>query len=440
MTIENSSDISSILTRLFSLHRFGIKPGLERTLSLLELLDNPHTKFPSIHVAGTNGKGSTCSMLSSVLTAAGYKTGLYTSPHIREFNERIRVNGQPISSDDIARLALPLLDESEKAATTFFEITTAMAFAYFAEQNVDIAVIETGLGGRLDSTNVLTPEVSIITSIDLDHTQYLGLTLESITNEKAAIIKPDTQALIAEPRIKLRPIFAKRAAEVNAPITFIQDDYSAEILGWHRDFSMVVNVQTPFGRIANLQCSVAGYHQINNILAAIAALDTIHYKFPIDEKALRLGLANIGELSGLAARIQLIRNEPPLVIDVGHNPAGLKKLVETLALCGYPDVQWNVVFGVMADKNVEEMLSILKPVTAHLYATAPVYDRALASGELAEKARTIGIRSVTVTDSVAKAVREAITTQNPTLIAGSFYLADEAIVELTKYSFGVLKK
>ncbi|MBI3259291.1 MAG: bifunctional folylpolyglutamate synthase/dihydrofolate synthase, partial [Ignavibacteriae bacterium] len=204
MTFVNQTDISEILTRLFSLHRFGIKPGLERTLSLLELLENPHTKFPSIHVAGTNGKGSTSSMLAAILTAAGYKTGLYTSPHIREFNERIRINGVPISDVDIARFAVPLLDESEKASTTFFEITTVMAFAYFAEQKVDIAIIETGLGGRLDSTNVILPEVSIITSIDLDHTQYLGLTLESITGEKAAIIKPETPVVIAEPRTTLR--------------------------------------------------------------------------------------------------------------------------------------------------------------------------------------------------------------------------------------------
>ena len=166
MNFDNTVDLVSILKRLFSLHRFGIKPGLERTLLLLETLDNPHTKFTSIHVAGTNGKGSTCSMLAAILTSAGYRTGLYTSPHIREFNERIRVNGQPISDEDIARFAIPLLDESENAPTTFFEITTAMAFAYFAEQKVDIAIIETGMGGRLDSTNVLSPIASIITSID----------------------------------------------------------------------------------------------------------------------------------------------------------------------------------------------------------------------------------------------------------------------------------
>lgn len=440
MSFTPTHDITSILTRLFSLHRFGIKPGLERTLSLLELLGNPHTQFPSIHVAGTNGKGSTCSMLAAVLTAAGYKTGLYTSPHIREFNERIRINGRQISDEDIARLALPLLAESEKAHTTFFEITTAMAFAYFAEQKVDIAIIETGLGGRLDSTNVLSPIVSIITSIDFDHTQYLGLTLGSIAGEKAAIIKPNTPALIAEPRLVLRNIFTKRAEEVNAPISFIHDTYSFEIKRWDPDFSMEINVQTPSRRVMNLKCSVAGDHQIHNILSAIAALDTINDNFPTDEIALRHGLENINSLSGLAARIQLVRDEPPLVIDVGHNPAGLRKLVETLSLCGYSDTEWNIVFGVMADKNVEEMLDILKPITAHLFATSPVYDRALPAEELSEKAQDMGITTISTFSSVANAVSDAIASNKPTVIAGSFYLADEAIAELSKYSFGVLKK
>ncbi len=440
MSLTATHDITSILSRLFSLHRFGIKPGLERTLSLLELLGNPHTQFPAIHVAGTNGKGSTCSMLAAVLTAAGYKTGLYTSPHIREFNERIRINGQPISDEDIARLALPLLAESEKAHTTFFEITTAMAFAYFAEQKVDIAVIETGLGGRLDSTNVLSPIVSIITSIDFDHTQYLGLTLGSIAGEKAAIIKPNTPAIVAEPRAVLRHIFTKRAGEVNAPISFIHDSYSAEITRWNPDFSMETNIQTPEVKLENLKCSVAGNHQIHNILSAVATLETIKDTFPTDEFELRQGLGNISKLSGLAARIELIRDEPPLVIDVGHNPAGLRKLVETLLLSGYPDIGWNIVFGVMADKNVEEMLDIIKPITAHLYATSPVYDRALPAQELSEKAKKIGINNTDTFTSVADAVSKAVASNKPTIITGSFYLADEAIAELSKYSFGVLKK
>lgn len=440
MNFEQNNDLPSILERLFSLHRFGIKPGLERTLSLLELLDNPHKKFPSIHVAGTNGKGSTCSMLASILTEAGYRTGLYTSPHIRNFNERIRINGEPISNEDIARFALPLLGESEKAPTTFFEITTAMAFAYFAEQQVDIAIIETGLGGRLDSTNVLAPTVSIITSIDLDHVQYLGFTLESVTREKAAIIKHNTPAIVAEPRNILRPIFNYRAKEVNAPICFVHDNYTSNLISWNKDFSMNVTIHTPMGTLENIKCSIAGTHQVSNIYAVLSALDSFKNTFPVSEESIRLGLEFIGKNTGLSARIQLLRVNPPLVIDVGHNPAGLLKFIETLGLCGYSNEKWNIIFGVMADKNVEEMLTILKPITAHLFATSPKYERALSAKDLSEKAQSIGITNIRVFNSVSTAVTAAIETNKPTIIVGSFYLADEAIGELSNYSFGLLKK
>ena len=186
--MSQKDSIQDLLHYLFSLHRFGIKPGLERIQFLLSFLDNPETLYPCIHIAGTNGKGSVCSILASILQSAGYKTGLYTSPHIRLFNERIRINGECIPDEDIARLASKLMPEIEKEHTTFFEVTTAMAFAWFAEQNVDIAIIETGMGGRLDATNVMeSPLATIITSIDLDHTEYLGSDLLSIAAKKLVL-------------------------------------------------------------------------------------------------------------------------------------------------------------------------------------------------------------------------------------------------------------
>ncbi len=186
-----------ILAHLFSLQRFGIKPGLERTQHLLNFLGNPQNSFPSVHIAGTNGKGSVCSMLASVFMEAGYKTALYTSPHLVRFNERIRVNIIEISDNDIIRLAEILMPEGEKIGATFFEITTAMAFRYFAEQKVNVAVIETGLGGRFDSTNVLKPLLSVITSLDIDHTEYLGKTIKDIAFEKAGIIKENTPVIVS---------------------------------------------------------------------------------------------------------------------------------------------------------------------------------------------------------------------------------------------------
>jgi dihydrofolate synthase/folylpolyglutamate synthase len=215
--MSQKDSMQDLLHYLFSLHRFGIKPGLERIQFLLSFLDNPETLYPCIHVAGTNGKGSVCSILASILQSAGYKTGLYTSPHIRLFNERIRINGECIPDEDIARLASKMMPEIEKEHTTFFEVTTAMAFAWFAEQNVDIAIIETGMGGRLDATNIIeSPLATIITSIDLDHTEYLGSDLLSIAGEKAGIMKKGSPVIIGESRIELQSFFKSFAIHKQA--------------------------------------------------------------------------------------------------------------------------------------------------------------------------------------------------------------------------------
>ena len=232
----------------------------------------------------------------------------------------------------------------------------------------------------------------------------------------------------------------KQAEEVRSNLSFVHDIYTSEIVSWNKDFSMNIHINTPSGKIENLECAVAGIHQISNIYAVLSTLELVKDKFPISEQSLRNGLKNIGSFTGLFARIQLIRDNPPLILDVGHNPAGLRKLVETLHLCGYKEIQWNVCFGVMADKNVEEMLSILQPITSQLYAISPKYERALPAQELALKALSLGIKNTEITNSVAEAVRVTMETQNPTIIVGSFYLADEAIVELSKYSFGLLKK
>ncbi|MBK7987093.1 MAG: hypothetical protein IPK11_09300 [Ignavibacteria bacterium] len=213
MQQETPQTIDTVLTRMFALHRHGIKPGLERIEELMQQSGRPHTKFPSIHVAGTNGKGSVCSILAAILSAAGYRVGLYTSPHVRHFRERIRINGVPITDEEIIDLAAPMIANAEKTKTTFFEITTAMAFQYFAQKKVDIAIIETGMGGRLDATNVLHPLVSVITSIDYDHTDFLGTSLTSIAEEKAGIIKYKVPAVTGEPRQNLRPCFERKSCQ-----------------------------------------------------------------------------------------------------------------------------------------------------------------------------------------------------------------------------------
>ncbi|MBK9249625.1 MAG: bifunctional folylpolyglutamate synthase/dihydrofolate synthase [Ignavibacteria bacterium] len=429
MTSEIKENLAQILEKLFSLHRFGIKPGLERTEMLLDILGNPHRLFPSVHVAGTNGKGSTCSFIAAALTAGGYKVGLYTSPHIHRFNERIRINGCESDDESVVRLARPLLAEAEMQHTTFFEITTAMAFAYFAEQNVDIAIIETGLGGRLDSTNVLSPLVSVITSIDFDHTQFLGLTLKSIAGEKAGIIKKDTPVVIAEPRAELRNIFITKAEQENAPLTFVHDKYSAEILEMHVDFSMDVQITSPDKKFERLKSSLSGNHQLQNILAAIETLNILSSSFPITDSDLRIGFEHVAKFSGIRGRIQLLASNPPLVIDVGHNPACLRQLISTLSLSGYESVKWHIVFGAMADKDIHEMLGILAPITKHLYAATIDYERAMAARDIAAIAHQFEV-PVTEYNDVRSAVLAARTQNEEPLIVGSFFLADEALAAL----------
>ncbi len=431
MTSENKENLAQILEKLFSLHRFGIKPGLERTEMLLAILGNPHQLFPSVHVAGTNGKGSTCSFIAASLAAGGYKVGLYTSPHIHRFNERIRINGHEIDNESIIRLAKPLLAEAEKQHTTFFEITTAMAFAYFAEQQVDIAIIETGLGGRLDSTNVLSPLVSVITSIDFDHTQFLGMTLKTIAGEKAGVIKKDTPIVISEPRQELRDIFSAKAESVHSPITFVQDKYSAKILEMHADFSMEVQITSPEKTYERLTSSLAGKHQLQNMLAAIETLTLLSPSFPITEHALRNGFEHVAKFSGIRGRIQLLASNPPLVIDVGHNPACLRQLIATLSLSGYGPVRWHVVFGAMADKDIHEMLGILAPITKHLYAATIDYERAMPAADIAPKAHHFGLPVSEYVD-VRSAVQAARASKEEVLIVGSFFLADEALSALAK--------
>lgn len=431
----NSGDL---LERLFSLHRFGIRPGLGRIASLVALLGNPQNDYPIIHVAGTNGKGSVCSMLTAALTAAGYRTGLYTSPHIRRFNERIRIDGNEIHDADVARLIAPLLDEAEKEHTTFFEITTAAAFRHFSEQRVDVAVIETGMGGRLDATTIANPAVSVITSIDFDHAEYLGNTLDLIAREKAGIIKPKTPVIVGETRPELQSVFAEIAAKLGSPVVIAPEKYRTTPLELLPDFSMRVRLETPCMTYENLRCGLAGAAQAANIATVAATLDCLHEHFPVGEEHFRKGLRDVGRLTGLRGRIELLRNSPPLVLDVGHNPACLRNVRRTLGDCGYSGTAWQVVFGVMADKAVPEMLGELAPLTETLYAAAPDYGRALPPAELARLAAEAGIGRVETAASVADAVRAALETGKPTLVTGSFYVADEALAWLDLQGVGAL--
>lgn len=422
--ILSPMDLKPLLDELFSMTVIGIKPGLERIVHLCNAIDNPQNRYPSVHIAGTNGKGSTSAMLASILQAAGYKTGLYTSPHIQRFNERIRINGEMIPDVDLVRLARPLMDAAKEVKGSFFEVTTALAFQWFAEKRVDIAIIETGLGGRLDATNVLQPMVSVITSVDIDHTEYLGTTLESIAKEKAGIMKSDAPCVIGETFAELRPVFDAQADKLHVDVIYAHDIVHVEVDKCHPDMTMTVSVIDQAFR-QYYTCDLCGPHQADNIATVLSTIPILQDVYFIDEGNIRTGLRNVRTSTGLSGRIDLLRAEPPIVLDVAHNAAGIEALANTLRACGYADGTWNVVFGVMLDKDAAAMLRALKPLTHRLHISAPNVERSLGAITLESIAEHLGFDVVTYS-SISDATRAA-TSAGPTLICGSFHVADEAL-------------
>lgn len=417
--------IKPLLDELFAMTFHGIKPGLDRITALLDTIDHPERRYPVIHVAGTNGKGSTCSMLASILQHAGYNVGVYTSPHIRRFNERIRINGALIDDIDIARLARPLMDAAAPIGGTFFEVTTAMAMQYFAERRVDVAVIETGLGGRLDATNVVEPLVSIITAIDYDHMEYLGTTLPKIAAEKAGIIKEGIPVVIGDTRRELRTVFSTTAEQLHASITYASDVIKVDVDALRKDLTMSVGAVDDES-LRYYDVDLCGRHQAQNVAAVLATLPILRDVYFIDEAHVRDGLRTVRQTTGLGGRIELLSSDPLVVMDVSHNPAGIRTLASTLEQCGYPASSWQVVFGAMADKDVEDMLDALRPLVATLHVCAPDLPRAMYVDQLHDSATTTGISRVVSHVSVAEACGMA-RAMGPTVICGSFHVADEAI-------------
>lgn len=420
-----SSHLQSILHELYSLHAFGIKPGLERTLELSSSVGNPHLRYPTIHVAGTNGKGTTCSVLASCLQEAGYKVGLYTSPHIQRFNERIKVNGVEISDEELVELLPQLMAKTKEIGSTFFETTTILAFQFFADKEVDIAIIETGLGGRLDSTNIITPLVSIITSIDFDHQEYLGNTLEKIAFEKAGIIKKEIPVIVSEPRILLRSVFEQKANDEQATCHFFDDE--CDVLSINSSQTLTSTFTLSFGEITytNLELGLTGNHLIRNAATAIRTLESIRNTFPITEEQIRNGLKNVKNNTGLASRIQLLQSLPTIISDVAHNVAGLEQCFETVAMSGYNLQDFTVIFGVMADKNYIEMLEVIQKYVSNIIVTAPNFERALSTEQLFESALSVGFASVKKVNSIAEGLDNVNSQQIPTIVLGSFHVAEE---------------
>jgi dihydrofolate synthase/folylpolyglutamate synthase len=425
-------NIDHILDELFAMtFHAGIKPGLERIEHMCEGLDNPHQRYPVIHLAGTNGKGSTSAMIASILVEAGYKVGLYTSPHIRSFNERIRIGNELISNEDIARLAVPLMESAKAVGGTFFEVTTAMAFQYFAERRVDVAVIETGLGGRLDATNVCMPLASIITSIDFDHMEYLGNTLTAIAGEKAGIIKEGAPAIVGHVDASIRGVFERKATSCSTSIVFAEDVVGIEVDTIYPDLTMSVAVIKDDIR-QYFVADLAGEHQAANIQTAITALPALRSVYFVDDDHVRSGLQHMRRNIGLRGRCELYSSSPRVVLDVSHNPGGIAALVRILQSSGM-QAPFNIVFGVMSDKDADGMLSALLLLNVTIYACAPHVPRSMPHTEVATRASACGHIDVVDCTSVAEATSRALASGGTTIICGSFHVADEAVAYLDQH-------
>jgi len=412
-------------------HREGklaYKANLDNIIQLAAVLNNPEKNFKSIHVAGTNGKGSVCHMLASVLQHAGYKTGLFTSPHLLDFRERIKINGEMVSEDYVTSFIEKHRKFIEKINPSFFELTTIMAFKYFAENNIDVAVIETGLGGRLDSTNIINPEVSVITNISFDHTDILGNTLAEIAGEKAGIIKQNVPVVIGESHSKTRNVFINKASFNHSQIIFADENYSSEILLNNLPEKQIIRVtKTGFGFSRSYELDLLGHYQQKNLLTLLATIDILGDSgLKIKDKVIESGLRNITGTTGLMGRWQILGHKPLIIADTGHNEEGLKATSQQLGQMKYKNL--HIVFGMVKDKDVKKVLFFL-PGNAVYYFTKANIPRALNEIDLLNEAQKMGLKGSTYT-SVEDAIKEAMgraTSDDCIYIGGSTFIVGEAL-------------
>jgi len=420
--------IHYLFTRLPMFSRIGLaafKKDLTNTITLCEQLGNPHKKFKSIHIAGTNGKGSVSHMLAAILQTAGYKTGLYTSPHLKDFRERIKVNGEMVSENfiiDFTERIKPLIEEIEPS---FFEITVAMAFEYFAMQQVDIAVIEVGLGGRFDSTNIITPEISIITNIGWDHMNILGDSLEKIAFEKAGIIKQDVPVIIGEYSSETKNVFEKIIAEKKAPIHFATQTMNVADWKWE-NHELIVEVAEKVKTDHKIfHLDLPGIYQTKNLLTLLESVSVLNQLgFSLKEKDIHYGLQKTKKITGLHGRWEIIHEHPTIVLDVGHNEDGIKQLVQQIELSAYKET--HIILGVVKDKEVEKVLKLL-PHSAHYYFTQATIPRALPAEQLKQKAEIFNLKGE-VFEEVNIALKTAMvkaTKEDLIIVCGSVFLVGE---------------
>lgn len=432
--MDYKTTLNYLYTQLPVFTRVGAsayKADLSNTIELCNRLGNPQNKFRTIHVAGTNGKGSTSHMLAAVLQTAGYKTGLYTSPHLKDFRERVRVNGEMISEQSVVDFVALHKADFEAIQPSFFEMTVGLAFDIFAREQVDIAVIEVGLGGRLDSTNIITPLLSVITNIGWDHMNILGDTLQLIAAEKAGIIKPNIPVIIGEKQEDIADVFIRKAKQQNAPISFASDLYEARVKAQNsKGFDELLEIeltQNTQHTTHNLQLDLTGSYQLKNVKTVLSAVDELRAQgFVITDDHIKTALRQVKKLTGLHGRWEVLSNNPLTICDTGHNPEGIAEVLKNIAAVKYDHLHF--VIGMVNDKDSSKVLAML-PKNALYYFCKPDIPRGLEAENLKEKAADFGLQGGVHSSVKAALVSAQNNAKNNDLIfiGGSTFVVAEVV-------------
>ncbi|RLD89568.1 MAG: bifunctional folylpolyglutamate synthase/dihydrofolate synthase [Bacteroidetes bacterium] len=405
------------------------KADLGNTVELLDLLGNPQNRFKVVHVAGTNGKGSVSNIVASVLQDAGLKTGLYTSPHLKDFRERIRINGELIPEEEVVNFVQSNMTEFDRIKPSFFEMTVGMAFDHFAKENVDIAVIEVGLGGRLDSTNIVNPLVSVITNIGFDHTQFLGNSIEQIAIEKAGIIKEGVPVVIGRKQAETSPIFEKTASEKRTELTYAENHYDIKLLQTLKPNEQYIDIwKNNELFLEEVNSPLLGFYQQENIATALMVLEvlTTKYNLPVEPGNIREGIEYLHKNTGFIGRWHVLDTNPLTICDTGHNEEGIKAVVQQLMSSTFDHLHF--IFGMVNDKDPETILSLL-PRNATYYFCKPDIPRGMDAEELQTKAAEMGLTGLSYS-SVDRAFSSAFNNARPrdlVFVGGSTYVVAEVI-------------
>ncbi len=421
----------------------ALKNNLNNTTALCKLLDNPEQKFKSIHIAGTNGKGSTSHMLAAILQTAGYKTGLYTSPHLLDFRERIRINGKMIPESNVVKFVENQQQAIEKIEPSFFEVTVAMAFEHFAINQVDIAVIETGLGGRLDSTNVISPLLSVITNIGYDHMNILGNTLQEIASEKAGIIKRNVPVIIGEKQEELAEFFIRKSQESGSTIRFASEEWevrqSESPKVWKLENTshisyFISHISTkevprthPAKKFPSISLDLKGTYQTKNLATVLSATAELRAQgWQISDAQIQTALGQVGKLTGLMGRWQTLSTNPLVICDTGHNKDGIIEVLKNIE--STPHSKLHMVIGMVKDKEISKILALL-PKEAIYYFCSPELERAKPALELQNEALLIGLKGkvYTTVKSALEAAKSASLTNDLVFVGGSTFVVAEAL-------------